>query len=320
MPLEFSKLRSAGKDSLKKNQNATKVILLHTGVVLLLSLLLSMADFLLNREINAIDGLRGMNMRSLLLTLQTTMRLAQMVLLPFWQIGYTYFTLRVAREESAGISDLWEGFRRFFPVLRLKLMMVLLGVGLVFISGYAGSFLFMLTPWSTPLVEQFETLMVNGADEAALTEAILSLSDDVMLPLTVISLLCFAVLAVFVFFRLRMAELWLMDHPDGGALMALHSSRKMLRGNCLNLLKVDFGFWWYYLLEVLIIAICYGDLLLGAIGLEMTMDAFSTYFLFFSLYLLLQLALYWWKRNQVCVTYAHAYLELIPKESPVEEA
>lgn len=320
MPLDFSKLRAAGNDSLIKTPNATKVILLHTGVVLLLSLLLSMADFLLNRQINAIDGLHGMNMRAVLLTVQTILRLTQTILLPFWQTGYTYFTLRVAREEPAGFSDLWEGFRRFFPVLRLKILIAFLAVGLVFISGYVGSFLFMMTPWSTPLIEQLEALTASGVDEAALTEAIISLPNEVMLPLTVISLLCFAVLAVLVFFRLRMAELWLMDHPDGDARMALRNSRKMLHGNCLNLLKVDLGFWWFYLLEALITVICYADAILAAMGIEMTMDAFGTYFLSFGLYLLLQLALYWWKRNEVCVTYAHAYLELTPKENPVEES
>lgn len=320
MPLDFSKLRAAGNDSLQQTQNATKVILLHTGVVLLISLLLSMADFLLNRQINTIEGLHGMNLRAALLTLQTVLRLTQLLLLPLWQIGYTYFTLRVARREAAGFSDLLEGFRRFLPVLRLKMLMAFLAVGLVFIGSYMGSFLFMITPWSTPLVEQLEAIAASGMDEAALTEAILSLSTDVMLPLTVISLLCFAVLAVFVFFRLRMAELWLMDHPDGSALMALRSSRAMLRGNCLKLLKVDLGFWWFYLLEVLVTVICYGDRILSVMGIEMTTDAFGSYFLFFSLYLFLQLALYWWKRNEVSVTYAHAYLELVPQETPVEES
>lgn len=320
MPLDFSRLRAAGNDSLKKAPNATKVILLHTGVVLLVSLLLSMADFLLNREINAIEGLHGMNMRAVLLTVQTILRLTQTILLPFWQIGYTYFTLRVAREETAGFSDLFEGFRRFFPVLRLKILMAFLAVGLVFISGYVGSFLFMMTPWATPLVEQLEVLAASSMDEAALTEAIISLPNEVMLPLTVFSILCFLALAAFVFFRLRMAELWLIDHPDGDARTALRSSRTMLKGNCLNLLKVDLGFWWFYLLEALITAICYGDAILAAMGIEMTMDAFGTYFLSFGLYLLLQLALYWWKRNELSVTYAHAYLELSPKENLDEES
>ena len=44
------------------------------------------------------------------------------------------------------------------------------------------------------------------------------------------------------------------------------------------------------------------------------------FLLFFVLYLCAQLALYWWKRNEVAVTYAHAYLILCPKEETQETA
>jgi CDP-diglyceride synthetase len=64
----------------------------------------------------------------------------------------------------------------------------------------------------------------------------------------------------------------------------------------------------------------YGDVFLGGFGMEMTTDAFTHYLIFYFLYVWAQMALYWWKRNEVCVTYAHAYMELLPKEGNAHES
>lgn len=314
MLLEPSALRAAAVGSLERAEKPGRVILLHTGAVLLISLLLTAADFLLNRQISTTGGLSGMEMRSVLTTIQSLLRLLQALLLPFWQIGYTYYTLRVARGEAAGLSDLTEGFRRFGSVLRLKMLLGAMVAVLVIICAYASSTLFMLTPWAIPLMQEVEQLMATTMDEQALLEAIAVVTKDAIVPVMIIFCLCFLAGALFLFFRFRLAELWLMDHPQGGALAALRESRRLMWGKGKAMFRVDLSFWWFYLLEVLVTVLCYGDLMLGAMGVEMTNDAFGSYILFFVLYLCAQLALYWWKRNEVAVTYAHAYVQLCPKE------
>lgn len=316
MLLEPSALRTAATGSLERTDKPGRVILIHTGAILLISLLLTAADFLLNRQISTTGGLSGMGMRSILTTIQSMLRLTQAVTLPFWQIGYTYYTLRVAQGQSAGLSDLTEGFRRFGPVLRLKMLMAGMAVLLIFASTYLSSMIFMLTPWAAPMMQEMEELMATTTDEQALVDAIISMAKDVTVPVMTIFSLCFLAGSIFLFFRFRLAELWLMDHPQGGALAALRESRDLMRGNWKAMLRIDLSFWWFYLLEVLVTVLCYGDVVLGAMGVEMTTDAFGSYILFFVLYLCAQLALYWWKRNQVAVTYAHAYLTLCPE--PVE--
>lgn len=316
MLLEPSALRTAATGSLERTDKPGRVILIHTGAILLISLLLTAADFLLNRQISTTGGLSGMGMRSILTTIQSMLRLTQAVVLPFWQIGYTYYTLRVAQGQSAGLSDLTEGFRRFGPVLRLKMLMAGMAVLLIFASTYLSSMIFMLTPWAAPMMQRMEELMVTTMDEQALVDAIMAMTKEATVPVMTIFSLCFLAGSIFLFFRFRLAELWLMDHPQGGALAALRESRELMRGNQKAMFRIDLSFWWFYLLEVLVTVLCYGDVVLGAMGVEMTTDAFGSYILFFVLYLCAQLALYWWKRNEVAVTYAHAYLTLCPE--PVE--
>lgn len=315
MLLDHSQLRSGANRSLEQADRPDRVILLHTGVVLLLSLLLTLADHLLDQQIGTTGGLSGMGLRSFLETVQSILRLTQTLILPFWQIGYTFYTLRVARGQSAGPSDLLEGFRRFGPVLRLKILIAGMTFLLIFVSAYVGSFLFMMTPWATSLMQEMEDLVGSTTDTQAILESFTTLAPDAMIPSLIIFFLCFSAGGIFLFFRFRLAELWLMDHPGSGALASLRSSKKLMRGNWKAMFRVDFGFWWFYLLDLLVSALCYGDVILDALGVEMAMDAFGGYLLFFCIYLLAQLALYWWKRNEVSVTYAHAYVALCPENT-----
>lgn len=320
MLLEPSSLRSAAGGSLERADRPSRVILLHTGAVLLLSLLLTVADYLLNKQISTTGGLSGMGMRSVLSTVQSLLRLSQAVVLPFWQIGYTCYTLKVAQQQSAGISDLFEGFRRFGSVLRLKALMAGMVAILVLVCSNISSILFMLTPWAAPMMEKMQTLLATDPDEQMLLDALMAMAEEITVPVMIIFGLCLLVGGSFLFFRFRLAERWLMDHPQGGALAALINSHKLMRGNWKALLRVDLSFWWFYLLELLLTALCFGDVVLGFMGIEMTTDAFGSYILFFGLYLCGQMALYWWKRNEVSVTYAHAYLTLCPEEEPQEAA
>lgn len=315
---EPSVLRTSAGASLKQTHNPGRVILIHTGAMLLLSLLLTIADYLLNQQISATGGLGGMGLRSILTTVRSVLRLAQFIVLPFWQMGYTYYTLNIARGQKADLPDLLEGFRRWAPILRLKALMLGMAILLAFLCTQATGILFMLTPWADPVMTKMELLMSNGdITEDVLAEAILAMSQEIMVPVLVIFGLCFLAGLLYLFFRFRLAELWLMAHPEGGAFAALRNSSMLMRGNCKAMFKIDLHFWWFYLLELLVTALFFGDTILHSFGIHMTADAFISYIAFFALYMWAQMSLYWWKRNEVAVTYAHAYLSLCP--DPVEE-
>lgn len=320
MLLEPSVYRTAAKESLGKAHKPGRIILLHTGAILLLSLIVAALDYFLDQQIGATGGLSGMDTRSVLATIKSTLQLAQLVMLLFWQIGYTYYTLQVARQEEAGIPSLFEGFRRFAPVLRLKTLLAVLTVILIFISSYVGSTLFLFSPFSAPLLAEMEALMQTNPDDAALIEALMPLLEKNYLPILLFAGGCFLAGSIFLFFRFRLAELWLMDHPNGGALAALRMSSRMMKGNYKAMLRIDLSYWWFYLLGILVSLLPLGDVLLDSAGMEMTTDAFTHYLLFFCLYAWAHISLYWWKQNEVSVTYAHAYLTLCPQEEPQEGA
>ncbi len=287
-----------------------KLILIHTGLVLLLSLLLSVVDYLLEHFIGTTGGLGGIGLRSTLSTAQSFLRLLQTVALPFWQMGYIYLTLKLSRQESVAPSELLQGFRNFGSVLRLELLRTLLYAGIAVLCSYVSSILFFLTPWAADVADTILPLMQDTSildDPAALRSAMMPAMEAAAIPLAIIFAIVFLVFFLPVFYRYRMASFALLDAPQQGALAALRTSRRMCRKNCIAIFRLDLHFWWFYLLEVAITAVCYGDLILGWLGIPLPFNATVAYFLFLVLYLVCQLGLYLWRKNLVSVTYAHAY-------------
>ena len=317
MLLSPSQYRNAAKESLSKAQQPGRIILLHTSAVVLLSFLLTLADHLLDQQIATTGGLGGLGARAILGTVQYIFRLLPLVLLPFWQSGYLYYTIRVARGEPAGKNDLLEGFRRFGPVLRLKLLTGLLAIGMCLGCSYIASFIFVMSPWSTPIMGEMETLIASAAElsDTELLSAMMTVAGGAVVPLMVIFSICLLAGSFILFYQIRLAEFWLMDHPGKGALAALIASRKQMRGNWKRMLTLDLSFWWFLVLELLVSILGIGDVILNYFGISMSTDAFVTYLIFSCLYLWAHLMLYWWKKNTVSVTYAHAYLALCPDES-----
>ena len=309
--LKFSNLQVASRRSLERTPQAGKAILLHTGVVALVSLVVSGLSLLLEEQIAGTGGLGGVQTRSLLSTIQSLLYLGQMIFLPFWQIGYLFFTLQAVRRQPCENRDLWEGFRRFWPVFRLKLLTSLIFLGLAIACSYISSILFMFTPWAGEMMEAMEPLMNSNMDDAALMEAMSAISYQSIIPMMALFLICFAAIAIPLFYRFRMAEYWLMYYPKAGAFASLRGSGILMRGNRMGMFKVDLHFWWFYGLELLIAAVCYGDLLLEALGVPLPMSSSMAYFAALVTSLALQVGLYWWRGNYVRVTYAHAFTSLI---------
>ena len=71
MLLKPSHYRSVAKESLSAAHRPGRVILIHTGVVLLLSLVLTLLDYFLDRQISNTGGLSGMDQRSFMVTVQS---------------------------------------------------------------------------------------------------------------------------------------------------------------------------------------------------------------------------------------------------------
>lgn len=287
-----------------------KLIVIHTGASMALSLVLVLIDYLLGEQIGSTGGLSGVGMRSILETAQSVLYVAQVVALLFWQIGYVFVALQISRGRPVGPGSLLEGFRNIFPVLRLKLLLGIRYMGMMFLCVYLASFLFSMTPLAEPF---------TAAYEAGTEEALMLAMEECMVPMLGVTLITMLVIMVPYLYRLRLADMALMDEPKAGASMAIRRSRDRMRGNRMNLLKLDISFWWFWLIEALAGAVAYGDVVLPMLGVELPWGSLGSYYVFAVLACLLQLALYWWRGNEVQVTYAKFYETLNPKEKELHE-
>ncbi len=282
-----------------------KLILFHTGVTLAVSLLCILAELILDQQISNTGGLSGMGTRSVLTTIQSTLQAAQSLLLPFWQVGYVFAVMGIARGERVDNGYLLEGFRRFFPVLRLQILTGLIYFGAVMVCGYAGVTLFLFTPFANALMEVDMTAFYETGDMNQL-QAVIS-SADFWLPLVIILAALLLVVLVPLTYKFRLATYCLLDKPEKGALRAIQDSRLAMRYRAWDMLKLDLSFWWFYLLEALLVVVNYLDLILEGAGVTLPWSAEVGYVVVFVLYAVGQLALYRWRKNEVAVTYAVVY-------------
>lgn len=286
-----------------------RLVLLHTGAMLLLSLLLTVVNFALQKLIDGAGGLSGIGTRTMLSTAQSVLNVLGAVILPFWQMGYLFAAIRTARRQQASPLELTEGFRRFGPILRLSLLKGALFLGLGIACFYLCSGIFFFTPFAAPVLPLLEPLINTAPQDAAmlLDEAAMAAIVKALIPLYVIFAVIYAAVALPMYYRLRMADYVIMDGENHSALLALRDSWRMMRGSRAALLRIDLSFWWYYGLEALTVLVCYADVLLGLTGITLPISADAAYFLCFALSLTGQLGLYYWAKAKTAVTYAAAY-------------
>lgn len=286
--------------------NPKRLVLLHTIVALGSFLFTTLANYLLSLQIEGTGGLAGMELRSVLATAQAVLELAVTVGLPFWNIGLIFAALRWAKGQTAGPADLLQGFRRFPSVLGYLLLrgglFLMLAVGIINIS----STIYMLTPFAAPLVNLLTPfLQQDGSAEALMTDALSSAIFQELVPLLIFSTVLFALLAIPLFYRLRFSEFAVMSGLSCGK--AMLKSIAVTRGSCLQILKLDLSFWWYYLLLALSILTSYGDALLPALGISLPLSATASSLVFYSLGLVCQCVLLWQCEAHRLSTYCLAY-------------
>lgn len=292
-----------------------QILLLYVGIITALSLGASLLTFVLSERIADTGGLRNMGLRSVLSTVQTLLPMVQSIVSMGLQIGYCTAVLFAVRGSHFSRDTLLGGFRRFFPVMWSYFLQLFLYISLGIISIYLGTYIFMMLPMSaplqslmTPLMESInvmsETITVDDATVAAITEALkpsLWFIAALYLPLLIPTI-----------YRYRMVLYRIIDQPHPRAMLALRESRMMMHRNRIALLKVDLSLWWYYLLQALILLVCYGDVLLAMLGVALPWSDTVSYFLFLSLSLILQFVVFYFTMNRVTLVYASAYESMIP--------
>ena len=315
MTLNIPDLRRQADDCLQKAAyNPKKLVLIHTSIALGASLAVTFLNFLFSQQIANTGGLGGIGTRSLLATMQSVLELAVMFLLPFWEIGLIRAVIGWVQGERAEPPTLLEGFRRFGAVLGQKFFIGLLFVIVAFLASQISSTVYMLTPFSRPLMEMMVPLMEAKDPYALMDEAFMSQLLHEMIPVFVIFGVLFLLLAIPLFYRVRFADFSLMGGER--ALPSVLASFRATRGSALQVFKLDLSFWWFYLLQLFTVAVSYGDAILGAFGIKLPISPDASFFVFYILGAVCQLALLWQYQAKVSATYGIVWDALNPKKEP----
>ena len=309
-------LKLAAKQSLTRS--SYRLIVIHKAVLLGAALLITLVSFFLQAKINTTGGLSGIGMRNVLSTAQSAISLAGAILLPFWKVGILYVAIRTVRGLQTNKDHLLSGFYCFGAFFRLMLLRVALWFVLAFASLNASSVIFAATPFASKMEEAasplLEQIQASGAESVVIDRQMMETLLPTIIPMIVIFSIVYLMLSVYFQYRLRMADYCIFDANKTGAFSALLKSWKMTRANTLALFRLDLSFWWFFVLEGLILLVSYGAELLMLLGISLPMAYETAQIVFYCLSIPLSLLLYWCFGMYLQATYAKAYDALLPKE------
>ena len=316
-----SEIKAAALRRLTDAGQAKRIAAIYAGVTLGLSALVTILGLVLEAMMSGATGLGGMGRRTILSSIQSMLPWVVGLITMCVELGYQAAMLRVARGQYASPQTLRLGFDRFWVLLRCILLEGVILFAIAFGGIYIATMLFMLTPFSGRVMEVLSPVLENVtllSPEMVLDESLYDQLMQAMIPAFVMCAIVVAAAAIPVLYRLRMARFVIIDKPGIGALAALRESRKMMKGNCLRLVKLDMSLWPYYIGCVFASLLCYGDVLLPMMGVRFPWSDTVSYYLFFALYLAVQFAVYYFLRNQAEVAYSIAYDSIRPKEPKTE--
>lgn len=314
---DVKQLKRFAGERLESARDPKRIVLIYAGITVAMAAALTVCNYMAGLEMDQSGGLSNMNKRSALAAFQTLMPLVQSILLMFLDVGYIAAMLRIARGQYASPNTLRLGLDRVGVLLRCAIIKGLLYSSLMLLSVYLGTLLFMLTPFSNAAVEALspalgETSLLSGT--LVLDDAAYAAFSKAVLPAYAVCGVLFAVLAVPVFYAYRMVNYVIIDHPGMGAMAALRESKRMMRYHRVALFRLDLSMWWYYLAVGAATVVCYGDAILGLLGVKLPVHEEAAYFIFFGLYLAALFAVYYFLRNRVEVAYGLAYDAVKPEE------
>lgn len=310
--LKVSELHNQANARLENAGNPKRLALIHTAIALGASFLLTLINYLLSLGIADTGGLDGVGTRTILSTAQAMLELVVILTLPFWQLGIFYTALRWAKGEAAEFSDLLQGFRRLGSAIGLLILRSILFIALAVIVLNVSTFVFMMTPFADPLTDIYAPLMEQALTPEQLVELLtpelMASAARASIPLLIISGILLVLVAVPAFYRIRFADYALMDGLTCGKAMV--QSFTVTRGSCWQVAKLDLSFWWFYLLQMLSVALCNADLALTYLGVSLPVSGVAATLLFYALGIICQILLLWQFEAKRVTTYALAYRAL----------
>ena len=304
-------LRERADYTLARGRDPKKLVYTFAGISLAISLFVNLATLWLEHQISGTGGLGNMGMRAIFSTGQQGIPLISVLLSMCLELGYLGGMMRISRGQYADHTDLKIGFRKFWALIRLNALEVLLYLAVGILSVQLASLIFSMSPWAEPAAQLLAQLNIESI--ADLDEATYIALLETMIPMYIISGILFLIGLIPVSFRLRMAKFCLLDDPNGRALAAIRASSKMMRRRFIPMLKIDLSLWMYYGATLLMMLLMYTDLFLAMLGIQIPLDATVFSLLILAVTLAVQFAIQVTLRNRAETMYLLVYDELREK-------
>ena len=310
-------IKNRSEERLRQSASQQKIVMIYAALTLGLMLLVTVTNYVLGMQMDNFGGLSNLGKRTMLSSLQSMLPVVQSLVIMCLDLGYLAAMLRIARGMYTSPQTLRLGFDRFWLLLRCGIFKGLIMTGVTFVSMYLGIMIFVLTPFSKAAVEIIAPIISQVSllnTEIVIDDVTYGLLMEAMLPAFGICGVLLLILGGPMYYNFRMVNYIIIDKPSIGAMMALRESKKMMKGHRLQLLKLDLSFWWYYLATGVAMVICYGDILLPMLGLELPVPEVVSFFGFYVLYLAVSFGVHFFLRNRVEVCYGLVYDAVKPEE------
>ena len=311
-------LRRTARELLERAPQLRQILLVYCGILLASCLVVTGLGQVVSRLMARSGGLGNLGTRSLLGTVQTLLPIAHTLILLALDLGLMAAMLRISRGQYTSVQTLRTGIARFFPLLLLTILRVVIYGALAIASTYAAMMLFFLTPMSNSVVELLLPMVSTGADPQQVVNTLL-MDEAAMLsflravaPMYAILAVVFLGLLIPVSYRLGVAELVILEDPRAGAFRAMSASIKMTRRNCMAFFRLDLSFWWYFLLTAVVAVLPMLDMFLPM--------SEATGWALYGLSLLIQVLTYYFLRPRLEVSRCLIYNAIRPKPQPTGQA
>lgn len=243
-----------------------RLVFLHAAVSTGFLLIISLIGLVIDRSLVNTQGLDGIGKAGMLKSIYTVCMLAGNLLLPFWQAGITYTSVRVARRQNAAFPMLTRGFHRFVSLAGYYFLLILLLFAAAMFCFYAVATPFICVPLPKELSAAIQSLdLTDAAQIIAFQEEYFLEILLFSIPFIILYICVFGVVAIALNYRFFMCSYLLLEDERPGALAVFGMSSRMTKGERKNLFLLDLSFWWYHFLTALISLIVYvPDILLAA--------------------------------------------------------
>ena len=310
-------IREFAAGRLENARNITKIVLIYCALTLGLSALATVVNYLLDAQMDGLTGLSSISKRTTLSAIQSTLTFALPLVTMCLETGYQAAMLRTARGQYTSEQTLRLGFDRFWVLMRCSIFMGIRFAITLFLCVYAGIVVFMMLPISQPAMDVLRPYLAQMSvlsGELVLDEGAYVQFAQAVWPAYVICGVLYALAAIPLWYSYRMGRYIVIDKPGMGALAVLRASKQMMRKNRIALFKLDMSFWWFYLVQLLASAVCYGDMILPMLGIDLPGNEDVWFFVFMACYFAIHFAANYFLRSRVEVSYALAYDCIKPEE------